>query len=67
MMCILLCLSLHGYQFADFVPIWTLQVQAELRRINSELLVCDRSSPWEAGWVALSRSATVHACWVCDI
>ncbi|KPW55359.1 Uncharacterized protein ALO82_02711 [Pseudomonas syringae pv. broussonetiae] len=37
-------LSLHGYQCADDVPIWTLHIQAELRRINSGMVVCERSS-----------------------
>ncbi|KPB28366.1 Uncharacterized protein AC518_3211 [Pseudomonas syringae pv. syringae] len=37
-------LSLHGYQCADDVPIWTLHIQAELRRINSDRTVCQSSS-----------------------
>ncbi|KWS88215.1 MULTISPECIES: hypothetical protein [Pseudomonas syringae group] len=32
------------YQCADDVPIWTLHIQAELRRINSGMMVCERSS-----------------------
>ncbi|KWS10182.1 hypothetical protein AL064_14065 [Pseudomonas syringae pv. syringae] len=37
-------LSLHGYQCADDVPIWTLHIQAELRRIDSDRTVCQSSS-----------------------
>ncbi|WP_440830706.1 hypothetical protein ACTABV_01040 [Pseudomonas fragariae (ex Marin et al. 2024)] len=37
-------LSLHGYQCADEVPIWTLHIQAELRRIDSDRTVCQSSS-----------------------
>ncbi|KPX06696.1 Uncharacterized protein ALO75_03947 [Pseudomonas syringae pv. coryli] len=37
-------LSLHGYQCADDVPIWTLHIQAELRRIDSDRMVCQSSS-----------------------
>jgi hypothetical protein len=39
-------LSLHGYQLTDDVPIWSLHLQSELRRINSDLAAYQRSSPF---------------------
>ncbi|KPW51044.1 hypothetical protein ALP99_02672 [Pseudomonas syringae pv. tomato] len=37
-------LSLHGYRCLDDVPIWSLHMQAELRRIGGDGAVCQRSS-----------------------
>ncbi|CAM3264417.1 hypothetical protein BZK31_03125 [Pseudomonas floridensis] len=39
-------LTLGGYQTADDVPIWTLHMQAELRRINRGVSSYQRSSPF---------------------
>ncbi|MEG5264750.1 hypothetical protein TRP66_10645 [Pseudomonas sp. JDS28PS106] len=39
-------LALHGYQMTDDVPIWSLHLQSELRRINSDLTAYPRSSPF---------------------
>ncbi|WP_024647411.1 hypothetical protein [Pseudomonas syringae] len=37
-------LSLHGYRSTDNISIWSLHMQAELRRINSDMSLCQRSS-----------------------
>ena len=39
-------LALHGYQLTDDLPIWSLHLQGELRRINSDLASFQRSSPF---------------------
>jgi hypothetical protein len=39
-------LALHGYQLTDDVPIWSLHLQSELRRINGDLAGYQRSSPF---------------------
>jgi hypothetical protein len=38
-------LTLHGYQTAEEIPIWSLHLQGELRRINSGAGQSQRSSP----------------------
>jgi len=40
-------LLLGGYRPADDVPIWTLHMQAELRRLNGDLSRYQRSSPFK--------------------
>ncbi|MCD5997474.1 hypothetical protein KDX38_28460 [Pseudomonas sp. CDFA 602] len=39
-------LALHGYQAAEDLSIWGLHMQAELRRINSDISSFQRSSPF---------------------
>jgi hypothetical protein len=39
-------LALHGYELTDEVPIWSLHLQSELRRINQDLSGFQRSSPF---------------------
>jgi hypothetical protein len=39
-------LALHGYQLAEDVPIWSLHLQGELRRINGDASRTQRSSPF---------------------
>lgn len=39
-------LSLSGYQSSDDLPIWSLHLQGELRRLNLQLTDCQRSSPF---------------------
>jgi len=38
-------LVLHGYQTAEEIPIWSLHLQGELRRINSDASNAQRTSP----------------------
>ncbi|TDV65811.1 hypothetical protein [Pseudomonas sp. LP_7_YM] len=38
-------LVLHGYQAAEEIPIWSLHLQGELRRINSDASGVQRPSP----------------------
>jgi len=38
-------LALHGYQTAEEIPIWSLHLQGELRRINSDPSHSQRTSP----------------------
>lgn len=37
-------LALNGYQCSDDIPIWSLHLQGELRRLNTDLSHCQRSS-----------------------
>ncbi|SDW80472.1 hypothetical protein SAMN05444064_107164 [Pseudomonas syringae] len=39
-------LALHGYRCTDDISIWTLHMQAELRRIDSGMASFQRSSPF---------------------
>lgn len=38
-------LALHGYQTADEIPIWSVHLQGELRRINGVTLQNQRTFP----------------------
>jgi hypothetical protein len=38
-------LALHGYQTAEEIPIWSLHLQGELRRINGDATHGQRTSP----------------------
>jgi len=38
-------LALHGYQTAEEIPIWSLHLQGELRRINGDASQQQRSTP----------------------
>jgi hypothetical protein len=38
-------LTLHGYQTAEEIPIWSVHLQGELRRINSTASRSQQSSP----------------------
>ena len=39
-------LALHGYRQVDDLPIWTLHLQGELRRVSSDVSRLQRSSPF---------------------
>lgn len=39
-------LTSHGYQQSDEMPIWSLHLQGELRRINADASRVQRSSPF---------------------
>jgi hypothetical protein len=36
---------LHGYQTAEEIPIWSVHLQGELRRVNSDAALNQRTSP----------------------
>jgi hypothetical protein len=38
-------LALHGYQTAEEIPIWSLHLQGELRRINGDSSHSQRTFP----------------------
>jgi hypothetical protein len=38
-------LTLHGYQTAEEIPIWSVHLQGELRRINGDAAYSQRLSP----------------------
>lgn len=46
MMAIAESLTSHGYEQADDMPIWSLHLQGELRRINGDASRLQRSSPF---------------------